>query len=543
MNGSRRPHGRRRVSTGIVLAFMLAPTSGLAAEPPGEGPPDLTPYERPLLEEERSQALPLGPPLPAAATLVDLVVAAGLGTSDRFGDQETSIAIDPSDPRKITISAFSFSGGAWGAYAPLWSSADGGATWTKSSAVPIPPRTDDARGCPCDQTLDYGHSPALLYGTFLGNGADGDRPTFSGQTSDPFAAGGWEWLTSAGAAETTSHSAVSDQPWLAVTRDPEIAAQDDVYVGYTNYSARIPENHVAVSLGANPPYFPAGQDVVVSTSAGTGFIASAALRLASDPRNGAMYAAWQDNARLDPRSCARTIDFRLSRSTDHGQTWQLNGSADGILVATRQSDEGRLGPHPPASCLRHVDKFGTVNALLGGSEAVAVDPVAGDVYYVHHSRDATTGNNRLEITHLVPAPSGELMAAASSFVTGQVEAALPAVAVAANGTVGILYDTYDGKVHGYPKFTVHLAQSTDRGGTWADQAILTFVSPSKNDHGNSRQRVLGDYQQMKAVGNFFYAAFPANGAAVGRSISNIDPFFLKLPASTRSRQRALPQDR
>ncbi|HEV3455186.1 MAG TPA: hypothetical protein VHG32_01435 [Thermoanaerobaculia bacterium] len=499
--------------------------SPLAAgrERPGDAPPDLTPYQRPLIAEEARRAVTqtLSP------AIVDLVVAAGLGASDAFGDQETSIAVDPSNPNHITITAFS---GGWGSSAPIWTSTDGGLTWAKSFTVSAPPNQPDASGCPCDQTLDYGHGSAILYGTFLGIG-NSDEPTWSGDTTDPTNLASWQWLTSGGTAQDTSHTTFSDQPWLMVNRDPDLATQDDVYVGYTDYGATPPANHVAVSLGASPPSFAGNQDVVVGTSTNTGFLASGAIRIAADPNNGAVYAAWEDNVSLDLATCAKSVDFRLSRSTDHGQTWSLNGSGSGILVATHESDEGWPDdPNLPAtSCHSHVEKFGTVNALLGGSEAVAVDPGEGDVYYVYHDRDSGTGNNRLQISRLTADGLGGLTVAQTSFVSGQVQAALPAVAVAANGAVAVLYDVYDGIVSGFPQFEVHLAMSTDHAATWTDQTLVTFLSPANNT-ANQRQRVLGDYQQLKAVGNTFYAAFPANGAAAGRSTSNIDPFFYKVAA-------------
>jgi hypothetical protein len=496
---------------------------GAARERPGDAPPDLTPYQRPLVAEEARR--PATQTLSAA--IVDLVVSAGLGASDAFGDQETSIAVDPSNPNHITVTAFS---GGWGSSAPVWTSTDGGLTWAKSFTVSVPPNQPDATGCPCDQTLDYGHGSAILYGTFLGIG-NSDEPTWSGDTSDPTNLASWQWLTSGGTAQDTSHTTFSDQPWLMVNRDPDLATQDDVYVGYTDYGANPPANHVAVSLGANPPSFAGNQDVVVSTSTGTGFLASGAIRIATDPNNGTIYAAWEDNVSLDLATCAKSVDFRLSRSTDHGQTWSLNGSGS-ILVATHESDEGWPDdPNQPATtCRSHVEKFGTVNALLGGSEAVAVDPGDGDVYYVYHDRDSGTGINRLEVARLTADGHGGLTVAQTSFVSGAAaQAALPAVAVAANGAVAVLYDLYDGIVSGFPQFEVHLAMSTDHAATWTDQALVTFLSPA-NITSNQRQRVLGDYQQLKAVGNTFYAAFPANGAVAGRSTSNIDPFFYKVAA-------------
>jgi hypothetical protein len=175
-------------------------------------------------------------------------------------------------------------------------------------------------------------------------------------------------------------------------------------------------------------------------------------------------------------------------------------------------------------------KFGTVNALLGGVDHAAVDPNNGDVYYVYGDRDGTTGNNRLSIRRLTDNGAGGLTVGAKNFVTGQVQAALPSVAVAANGVVGVLYTQYDGVSGGFPSFSAHLATSSDQGVTFTDTTLESFLSPS-TDNGGCRQRVLGDYQQMKAVGNIFYGVFTGNGVPFGRTTSNLDAIFFKMSAT------------
>src|SRR5438132_1888763 len=178
-------------------------------------------------------------------------------------------------------------------------------------------------------------------------------------------------------------------------------------------------------------------------------------------------------------------------------------------------------------------KFGTVNALLGGADHAAVDPNNGDVYYVYGSRDAGTGNDRLAIRRIFDNGGGGVTVGPENFVTGQVEAAIPSVAVASNGIVGVFYYTFDGFSSGFPIFSAHLAQSSDQGVTFSDQMLETFLS-SAADNGDPRQRVLGDYVQMKAVGTCFYGAFTGNGVPFGRPFSNHDPiFFRACPASTR----------
>jgi hypothetical protein len=166
-----------------------------------------------------------------------------------------------------------------------------------------------------------------------------------------------------------------------------------------------------------------------------------------------------------------------------------------------------------------------------------VDPTNGDVYYVFGNRDAVTGNNRLSIARLQDNGAGGMTLLSTNFVTGQVQAALPSVAVNSNGVIGVLYDTFDGFSGGFPQLTAHFATSTDHGLTFLDSVLETFLSPALDCCTNpgpacpsdcNRQRILGDYQQVKAVGVVFNGVFSGSGAPFGRTIVNMDPIFFRV---------------
>ena len=489
-----------------------------AKESTRSAPSDTTPYSRPALPEDSAprgvRAIPLLPGL--SSIIVDTVVNntdPNLTNTDTFNDGETSIAVNPANPNEIVITAFS---GSWGADAPLWHSIDGGNIWTKQFTIPAPPGVA-AAGCPCDQAVDYGRNNQMS-GTFL------ISDIFSGTTTDPASAAAWNWLVIAGITQRTNHLVPSsfgdaDQPWLLVNRDPTTPTQDDVYAAYDDFSGG-PDMRVAVSFGVDPPNFTVDNQSGTSTGG-----INPGHRLAVDRQTGFVYSLFQrcvSNCGGDPKN----INYMLNRSTDGGATWILNGLAGGIIVANADSTQ----PQP---------KFGTVNALLGGADHAAVDPNNGDVYYVYGSRDAGTGNDRLAIRRIFDNGGGGVTVGPENFVTGQVEAAIPSVAVAvasnglSHGIVGVFYYTFDGFSSGFPIFSAHLAQSSDQGVTFSDQVLETFLS-SAADNGNPRQRVLGDYMQMKAVGACFSGAFTGNGVPFGRPFSNHDPiFFRACPASTR----------
>jgi hypothetical protein len=158
----------------------------------------------------------------------------------------------------------------------------------------------------------------------------------------------------------------------------------------------------------------------------------------------------------------------------------------------------------------------------------AVDQESGDLFYVYGNRDPATGNNRLALRRIVDDGTGGVRVGAEHFVTGQVQAALPSVAVAKNGTAGIFYYTCDGfSISGFPVFTAHFTLTTDLGATFTDLGLLTFLSVAR-DNGDPRQRVLGDYMQTKALDNTFYGSFTGNGLAFGRLFANHDPIFFRM---------------
>jgi uncharacterized repeat protein (TIGR01451 family) len=429
-----------------------------------------------------------------------------LTNTDTFNDGETSIAVNPESPGEIVMTAFS---GSWGANAPLWHSTDGGNIWTKQFTVPAPPGIS-AGGCPCDQAVDYGRNDQMS-GTYLISG-NGGFDVFSGTSTNPASAAAWNWLVISGVTQMTNNLVPSsfgnaDQPWLLVNRDPTTAMQDNVHAAYDDFSGG-PDMRVAVSYGVDPPNFTVDNQSGTSTGG-----VNPGHRLAVDPQTGFVYSLFQrcvGNCGGDPKN----IDYMLNRSTDGGATWTLNGNAGGIIVANANSTQ----PTP---------KFGTVNALLGGADHATVDPNNGDVYYVYGNRDAGTGNDRLAIRRIQDNGGGGVTVGPENFVTGQVEAAIPSVAVLSNGTVGVFYYTFDGLSGGIPSFSAHLAQSGDQGVTFSDQVLLSFLS-SATDSGNNRQRVLGDYMQMKAVSNCFFGSFTGNGVPFGRPFANHDPIFFNV---------------
>ena len=509
----------------FLLSVLMCAPGARAADPDDLAsirsfPPDTTPYTRPEVPEDgwhlgREGALSGAiPPTIRDVLIVNAVVNntnPNLLLTDTFNDGETSIAVNPLNPDEIVITAFS---GTSGGNAALWHSLDGGLIWTKRFSIPPAPGVPGFFACggPCDQTIDYGMGNELS-GAILGAGTDGlfGLDVYSGTTTGPTNAEAWNWLAPGGVTQKTNHNAPStlgsaDQPWLVVNRDPQARHQNNVYVAYDDFRGA-PDMRVAVAQGTNPPDFILDQ----RTGLSTGFV-NPGHRLAADRREGFIYSLFQ--RRIAPGSGgSQNIDYMLNRSINGGRSWSLNGSPTGIVIANADSTQ----PQP---------KFGTVNALLGGVLHAAVDPHSGDLFYVYGRRDPATGNNRLAIRRIVDGGVGDVIIGPERFITGQVQAAIPSVAVTESGAVGVFYYTFDGFAGGFPVFTAHLTVTDDLGQTFTDLGLLTFLS-SAVDNGDPRQRVLGDYMQLKAVGDTFYGAFTGNGVAFGRPFANHDPIFFR----------------
>jgi hypothetical protein len=496
-------------------------------------------------------ARPAIPPQ-AAGPNFNLLTLVDVNNIDFLDGSEPSIAVNPEDPNLIVVhGGFSDWGPIGQNNASLYVSTNGGTAWRRIASIDPPTNanlTNFLNPSPHDTTIAYGGNSALM-GSFLGEGE-----LFTGATAAPTQIGSFRWFTTlingAVRAQPTEQigTRMNDQPWVVVHRhrpDPIILArqvplslslpfrvQSDVYVAYDDFQTNDVPVRVAVSpAGANPPRFTVDNQVGVR---GAGVSINPGHRLAVAPRTvfrdgtfgtGFVYSLHQRN---DPLVTTNPplIDIVLNRTTDRGVTWGLNGNSDGMLIDRAVSEQ----PTP---------KFGTVNALLGGMDQLAVDPSNGVVYVVYGVFDPAVRHNRLAIRQLFYDKCNEfeacnvLVAGPRIFVdSGLFPAALPAVAVAANGTVGVLYDTFDGMDNGWPVFTAHLALADPRQGdlTFATHYLLTFLSPAQ-DHGDDTQRVWGDFQQMVSVGDTFYGVFAGNGAALGRSMANTDPIFFKVDVS------------
>jgi hypothetical protein len=438
---------------------------------------------------------------------------------------EPMVAVNPVNPSQIAITSFAYgslvTSGLGATRASLWYSTDGGADW--GIRFPITQGPAPGQMVPNDQTIAYDSSGTLHMASLTYNVAGLNSTTapslniFQGSTVDPNADGIngrpadlWQWGPNQVNLFKKSFNQ-ADQPWITL-------GGSNVYVGYGAWDTSGLYLRVAAS-GDNGATFTADNNVNSNSAIATA--ENPGLRLATD-KVGNVYSIF--GLSDTPFQAPQTSHYRLNMSSDGGQTWKyskVSSTKYGGLVI----DDG-LSLQP--------NKFGGVDALYGNITAIAADDAGQHVYAVYGKEDST-GVDRIWLAEFHPDGQGGLVERANPValsVPGQ-RSALPSIAVTDNGTVFVMYDTFDGAL-----FHVHLATSTDQGQTFSDQGLYDFTTTGIPYPYLAGNRLFGDYQFLTAVGNSVYGTFAARGNVSDPNTlidttDKIDPFFFT--ASTNSK--------
>ena len=389
---------------------------------------------------------------------------------------EPSIAVNPLDPTQVVISSFAYGSGSSG-NASLWYSADGGNNWDIEFSMPHSP----FGAVPNDQTIAYDSLGNLHAAVLAGSN------TAHGISTDPTDPSAWTWSLTRVNQNVPNNS---DQPWLA------IGTNNNVYVGYSNFVANGGNVHVSASSDNGDTWTPE-QDLVVNDPniIPTAVLTNFGTRIATD-QTGAVYVIYGSADSSGPGGTAH-VNYRLNRSRDGGATWDYTtatGSPGGLAI-----DDG--------FSLQRGASFAGINALRGNITHIAAQSDGSHVYAVYGKRGDPLDPNtdKIWIAEFHDNGLGDLVERPDPIplsVPGE-RTALPSVAVTDDGTVFVMYDSYDGSL-----IHVHLATSSDLGLTFTDEDVYDF-NPSGIPFGGDR--LLGDYQEVIAQGNNVYGTFVARG--------------------------------
>jgi hypothetical protein len=430
--------------------------------------------------------------------------------SYRDWGNEPCLAVNPLNPQEMVISTFGY--GSWisSPTAQLWYSTNAGAHWAICFAVPTPFLA--SAYFVDDQTFAY-DAAGVLHGAFMA--FDGTNTDFvcHGTTTNVNSASAWTWNSSAIAGTNI------DQPWICISGGR-------VAIGYDNFNGpyTFSEERVAISTDNGQTFPPVLDQAVCSLGRVNTGIVNPGLRVAAD-EVGDFFILCGVRTNNDA-SGVPLINYRLNRYSV-GPNWDFTtATADaigGIAITNGPSRQGNNSDY----------SFGHINYLLGNITALAVNTNGSRVYVVYGISDTNQIGRlflqtlQLSGSNLVKA--GDPQAVSSSNFT----AALPSVAVARNGTVGVLYDEFDGT-----NFHVHLALSRDGGSSIAAESELYSFSTNGMVLGYgttpNHNRLLGDFGRMVANGDTFYATFAGRGnvsAATITTTNYIVPCFFSFDAS------------
>jgi len=478
----------------VTLLLLLTVFTGCRTSPP---PP--TPSTRP-------------PSALGAVIVVDMIPASLSGEENQ--DSEPFLSVHPTDPRRMAASAFTPNPeGPASGFAPVYVSEDDGNTWSVRNIVPSagPVGTGDITHA------STGGTAAALYAGILripGNLLLNELRTLDFASSGPMTV-------------QASRSQI-DQPFVQAAR---IGLKDRVYVGNNDFGAAPRTATLDVSLDDGTtwtsvriePRDTAGQD-------GPSVRPTVA-------RDGTVYAAYFGWRSFD--GSVATSDVVVVRDDLAASTFQALTGGDGL--------PGRLVAQGVSIPWSNAPSLG--QERIGSTLSIAADPNNSSTVYVAWGDRVGTG----DIYTIHVRRSTDRGISWSTDLRAIANATNAALAIANNGTVGLLYQRLDGSGSG-SRWETRLEQTRDAFTTTqntvfasvpADTPVIQFLP------------YIGDYNYLLAVGDEFRGVFSANNTpdlanfpqgvkyqrrvnaagktledASGQSVaSSIDPFYFSSPVA------------
>jgi hypothetical protein len=415
-------------------------------------------------------------------TIVD-VVPASL-SSERAQNSEPNISVNPANPQQIMISAFGNSD----FKNPIFFSNDGGANWSLFQYTRV-----------SDQTLAWSDK-----GAFIAELSPSAARIFVGVQRHPTAAR--HQFHPLPVSLFAPSVGGPDQPWIDVVT---VNIRDHIYVAFNDLSvpsARTAAIRFSLDDGLHwrnvhiDRGSPRGQDLPpVRVKAQGNTVYGVFERPSSNPPSGDVPG-----------------DLVIVRDDNAGRDrFKALGAAGVVVSANELFPQGFLGQE-----------------RLGSDLSIAVDP--NNPARVAVAFGATSGGLPL-VALRVSINSG---ASWTEVYTTPTNCGLPAVAIATNGTIGLLYTRLAAG-----NLETHLVESAD---TFAKSTDFTLSRFPDGTPDVVFDPYIGDYMDLVAVGDTFYGTFCASNdvsafpitptflrdtSALGTTVPfSIDPFFFATDA-------------
>jgi hypothetical protein len=387
-------------------------------------------------------------------------------SAERNDDAEPSIAVNPSNPQEMVITAFTNNGSLTAPDAPLYTSNDRGETWTQFDNVPTNPKNS----LPLDQSISFATTSGQLYFADI----QGDGTVEISRTGNPSSSTELTKMINLATVPFPNEGSNPDQPWvtaITVVGGPD-NGKDRLYVTYNDNttSAKI---LLCLDALASPPVF------------------QPPIRL--DVRGGGDWPSVRSAPHIDGTVYAGFVKFSNGAITlCRDDNWGKNNFQN--LTDPSDNKPGRI-----ITTTTMLNSLNIGNQRVGGANGfdIKVHPHNSDIVYVcwiDNSGPPATPKFTLHVrrsTDRGQTWSGDLLT--------EETAALSTMAVNERGTLALMYLQLINSL-----WECHF-QTTEDGQTWDDTLVSRNAIPPPLGNGNA----LGDYMRALAAGPHFYSVFPA----------------------------------
>ena len=363
---------------------------------------------------------------------------------------ETAIAVDPTNPSRIVAGANDYVTRTWSCtvngtpcsalgdgYSGTYFSNDGGQTWCCTATDPghlgtLIPGVEHLTGGP----YDAGGDPSVAFDSrghvfYAGLGFNRtSAPNTVTVSRGTFSAGGdLTWSAPTFVNATTSPSTLNDKEWIAVDRTASSPFRDRVYLTWTRFlfSAR------TGSYTQSPIFFASssngGQTFTTPKAISGNVLYGQGSRPVVAP-DGSLYVFWEGSTRLASLNSTYVV-----KSTNGGATFSKPKSIATVHDSEELEDTAfRLNSYPAAAAAPNGDLYATWTTDIEpqGSVAVYSRSTNGGTTWSDPAR-VFTALTRTPIGYPVTQPDGSTLNAPDP--PGPVEDVFPAVAVGPNGHV------------------------------------------------------------------------------------------------------------
>jgi BNR repeat-like domain len=402
-------------------------------------PPSATPI---------TPAFVLGSPLDGTAVLPpDVTVNQDTAAAPQ---NETAIAVDPTNPNRIVAGANDYVARTWtctisgtpcsalgDAYSGTYFSNDGGQTWCCTATDPnhlgtLIPGVEHLTGGPYDAGGDPSvafDSRGNVYYAGLGfnrtsapNAVEVSRGTFD-------SGGSLSWSAPTWINPTTSPSTLNDKEWIAVDRNTASPFRDRVYVTWTRFLFNAHNG----SYVQSPIFFVSSSDGGRTFTDPKSISGNVLYDQGSRPvvgPDGSLYVFWDGATRLAAKDSTYVV-----KSTDGGATWGKPTQVAELNEIEPLADTAfRVNSFPAAAAAPNGDLYATWTTDTEPTGSVAVYSKSTDSGATWSAPTRVfAAATRTPIGYPVAQPSDGTLAAPDP--AGPVEDVFPAVAIGPNGHV------------------------------------------------------------------------------------------------------------